>query len=191
MRSIAGDRRGARITAPKGTATRPTGDSVREAAYNLIGPVEDAAVLDLFAGSGAMGLEALSRGAAHCDFVEKDAKVLATLQQNLTGLGAGERATVHRSEVVRFLTERGGGAALAPPASDAAPPPEWDLAFADPPYNQGIAEALAARWLAAPFATIFGVEHEVHVTLPSPETGPAPDRRVYGITALTFYRLAN
>ncbi len=81
MRIIAGSKRGARIAAPKGLATRPTGDRVREAAYNLIGPVEDAAVLDLFAGSGAFGLEALSRGAVSATFVESDRAACRTTRR--------------------------------------------------------------------------------------------------------------
>jgi 16S rRNA (guanine966-N2)-methyltransferase len=86
MRIIAGVHRGARIAAPKGMATRPTGDRVREAAFNLIGPVDDARVLDLFAGSGAMGLEALSRGAASATFVDSDRAACRTISQNLEKL---------------------------------------------------------------------------------------------------------
>ncbi len=87
MRIIAGSRRGARIAAPKGVATRPTGDRVREAAFNLIGPVDGVSVLDLFAGSGAMGLEALSRGAASVTFVESDRDACRTIARNLEKLG--------------------------------------------------------------------------------------------------------
>ena len=86
MRVIAGTHRGARIAAPKGLATRPTGDRVREAAFNLIGSVEDATVLDLFAGSGAMGIEALSRGATSATFVESDKAACRTISQNLEKL---------------------------------------------------------------------------------------------------------
>ena len=95
MRIIAGSRKGARIFAPKGRDTRPTADRVREAAFNLLGPgaAEDAAVLDLFAGSGAMGLEALSRGAAHATFVESDREACRTINRNLDKLGL-EGATV-------------------------------------------------------------------------------------------------
>src|SRR5207344_3421835 len=95
MRIIAGSRKGARIFAPKGTETRPTGDRVREAAFNLIGPgrVEEATVLDLFAGSGAMGLEALSRGAARATFVEADRAACQTINRNLDKLEL-EGATV-------------------------------------------------------------------------------------------------
>ena len=86
MRIIAGTHRGARIAAPKGLATRPTGDRVREAAFNLIGPVDGASVLDLFAGSGAMGLEALSRGASSVTFVESDRVACRTISENLEKL---------------------------------------------------------------------------------------------------------
>ena len=86
MRIIAGSRKGARIFAPKGTDTRPTGDRVREAAFNLIGDVGDASVLDLFAGSGAMGLEALSRGAGRATFVDSDRAACQTVNRNLDKL---------------------------------------------------------------------------------------------------------
>src|SRR5213075_699748 len=86
VRIIAGSNKGARIFAPKGQDTRPTGDRAREAAFNLIGPVDGAAVLDLFAGSGAMGLEALSRGAARAVFVEGDREACRTIDRNLDKL---------------------------------------------------------------------------------------------------------
>jgi len=86
MRIIAGTHRGARIAAPRGLATRPTGDRVREAAFNLIGPLDGAVVLDLFAGSGAMGIEALSRGAASATFVESDKAACRTISENLERL---------------------------------------------------------------------------------------------------------
>src|SRR5947207_10014061 len=86
MRIIAGDHRGARIFAPKGRDTRPTSDRVREAAFNLIGPVDGADVLDLFAGSGAMGLEALSRGAAAATFVENDRDAARAIDRNVEKL---------------------------------------------------------------------------------------------------------
>src|ERR687885_290530 len=83
VRIIAGDRKGARIFAPKGQETRPTSDRAREAAFNLIGPVDGASVLDLYAGSGAMGLEALSRGADSCVFVESDRDACRQIERNL------------------------------------------------------------------------------------------------------------
>jgi 16S rRNA (guanine(966)-N(2))-methyltransferase RsmD len=86
MRIVAGSRKGHRIAAPRGVVTRPTGDRVREAAFQLVGPIEDARVLDLFAGSGALGLEALSRGAARAVFVERDRDACRVITQNLEKL---------------------------------------------------------------------------------------------------------
>jgi 16S rRNA (guanine966-N2)-methyltransferase len=185
LRIVAGAWRGRRIAVPRG-AVRPTADRVREAWMSIVGPALDGArVLDLCAGSGALGLEALSRGAVHADFVEQDPKVLPTLRANLVSLGALPRATVHRGEAVRFL-EGAVGPAAPPPTADAAP--SWDVAFADPPYHRGTATALAERWLRAPFAAIFGIEHEAERTLPAAVAPATSDRRQYGDTALTIYR---
>jgi 16S rRNA (guanine966-N2)-methyltransferase len=178
LRIVAGAWRGRRIAVPS-AGVRPTADRVREAWMSIVHPwLDGARVVDLCAGSGALGLEALSRGAAHCDFVERDPKVVRVLTANLASLGAESRATVHRGEAA---------AVLGAPVAGAAP--AYDVAFADPPYRQGTAEVLAARWLAAPFATIFGVEHETDLSLPEPGTGATVDSRRYGDTALTFYRL--
>lgn len=176
LRIVAGEWRGRRIEIPA-DAVRPTADRVREAWMSIVGPALDRArVLDLFAGTGALGLEALSRGAAHCDFVESDARVLTSLRRNLATLGAEPRATVHRSDALAFVS--------TPRLADGP----WDLAFADPPYAQGFAAALGERWLLTSFATIFGVEHEAGITLPAPAAGSSADRRVYGRTAITIYR---
>ena len=102
MRIIAGSRKGARIFAPKGLDTRPTGDRVREAVFNLIGPVDGAEVLDLYAGSGAMGLEALSRGAGRVTFVESDREAAETILRNLDKLRL-EGAVVLREDAGRKL----------------------------------------------------------------------------------------
>lgn len=185
LRIVAGAWRGRRIAVPRG-AVRPTADRVREAWMSIVAPALDGArVLDLCAGSGALGFEALSRGAEHADFVEKDPKVLSTLRANLATLGAEARATVHRSEAGRFLETE-----VRPLISDApaAPAPRWDVAFADPPYHHGTAAALAERWLRAPFAAIFGIEHEAELTLPDAVAPASSDRRLYGDTALTIYR---
>ena len=120
MRIIAGTHRGSRIAAPKGLDTRPTGDRVREAAFNLIGPVEGARVLDLFAGSGAMGLEALSRGAAGVTFVESDRAACRTIAENLERLRlTGARITC-------------GDAVWALRQETRA----YDLVLVDPPYGE-------------------------------------------------------
>jgi 16S rRNA (guanine966-N2)-methyltransferase len=122
VRIIAGTRKGARIFAPGGRDTRPTSDRVREAAFSLVGPVDDAAVLDLFAGSGAMGLEALSRGARTCVFVESDADAVHTIHRNL------EKLRLTGAAVVR-------ADALTALAAEAASGRRYDLVLVDPPYQ--------------------------------------------------------
>ena len=121
MRIVAGEHRGARIFAPKGRDTRPTSDRVREAAFNLIGPVDGASVLDLFAGSGAMGLEALSRGAERAVFVESDRAATRAIEQNLDKLRL--RGTVLCEDGVRALR------------SEAQAGRRYDLVLVDPPYE--------------------------------------------------------
>lgn len=139
---------------------------------SIVHPVlPGARVLDLFAGTGALGLEALSRGAAFVDFVESAASTLGTLAENIAALGAGPRCAVHRADALTWAA-RLGRAGTA-----------YDVAFADPPYHASLAVAVARLWLDAPFAAIFGVEHEVTVALP--EGG---DVRRYGDTAITIYR---
>ena len=118
MRIIAGTYRGHRIAAPKGRDTRPTSDRVRENAFNLIGPIEGADVLDLFAGSGAMGLEALSRGAASATFVESDREACRVINANLDKLHL--HATVLQQDVLRAI------------AGDRR---TYDLVLCDPPYG--------------------------------------------------------
>jgi len=140
MRIIAGDWRGRTIEAPSGQATRPTADRVRETVFSMLlsrlGSFEDLRVADLFAGSGALGLEALSRGAASATFVETDQRASAIIRSNADRLGASDR--------VRLLTN----------SATALPPSEgFDVIFADPPYGQGLGpqvlEAVsAADWLA-------------------------------------------
>lgn len=128
-----------------------------------------ARVLDLYSGSGALGLEALSRGAASAVFVESDPKSLRSLEQNIGVLGAGDLAVVRRESALSFAT--GLGAV------------DFDVAFADPPYASGDAERLAARWLERPFSRVLGVEHSAQDAMP--EGGVT---RKYGSTAITFYR---
>ena len=137
MRIIAGEWRGRAIEAPPGIATRPTSDRAREGLFSMLasrlGSFEGLAVVDLFAGTGALGLEALSRGAAHCTFVEKDRAALEALRRNIERLGAGERAGI-RAQAAEHV-------ALGP----------CDLVFLDPPYGAGLAQpalARAAAWLA-------------------------------------------
>ena len=121
MRIIAGTHRGHTIHAPKGRDTRPTSDRVRENLFNIVGPLDGAAVLDLYAGSGALGLEALSRGAARAVFVERDGEAARTIERNLDKLRLS--GTVLRQDAVTALaTEAGAGR-------------KYDLVLVDPPYG--------------------------------------------------------
>jgi 16S rRNA (guanine966-N2)-methyltransferase len=132
MRIVAGSRKGHRISAPRGVVTRPTGDRVREAAFALVGPVEGASVLDVFAGSGAMGLEALSRGAAQCVFVENDREACRVIERNLETLRL-TGAVVLRADAVRALRE------------ELARGHRYELVLVDAPYDdwERYAEPLA------------------------------------------------
>ena len=125
MRIVAGEWRGRKLTAPKGEATRPTADRTRETLFSMLasrlGSFEDLAVADLFAGSGALGLEALSRGAGHCLFVENDGAALDTIRANIAALKARDRATVQAGSVMSL------GPAKQP----------HDLILLDPPYETG------------------------------------------------------
>jgi 16S rRNA (guanine966-N2)-methyltransferase len=143
---------------------------VREAWMSILQrDLPDARVLDLYAGSGALGLEALSRGAVSADFVEKDPKSLRALQENIETLGANDLAKVHRKSALPFAQ----GLARF----------DYDVTFADPPYATGDAVRLAEHWRALPFSRVLSVEHQAITAMP--EGG---DTRKYGSTAITFYR---
>ncbi|MEN9507801.1 MAG: hypothetical protein RLZZ621_364 [Gemmatimonadota bacterium] len=170
MRIIAGRWKGRRIDTLPGEAVRPTGDRVREAWMSIVhGDLPDARVLDLCAGSGALGLESLSRGAATCDFVEQSPRVLAVIERNLAALGGHDGARILRDDAVRFVQRLPAGA--------------YDVAFADPPYAAETAHQLAEQWLAVPFAAVFAIEHSSAVVMPS-----FGETRRYGTSALTFFR---
>jgi 16S rRNA (guanine966-N2)-methyltransferase len=172
MRIVAGQWKGRRITAPPGKLVRPTLDRVREAWMSILQmDIPGARVLDLYAGSGALGLEALSRGAVSADFVENASRSLAALEANIEALGAGERARVHRTQSLRFVKT------LAPDA--------FDLTFADPPYEEGEAKKLAEVWIKTRFSAILSVEHATGSAMP--EGG---DTRRYGTASITIYRSA-
>ena len=176
MRIIAGSNKGARIFAPKGHDTRPTADRAREAAFNLIGPVDDASVLDLFAGSGAMGLEALSRGAASVVFVENDREACRAIDRNLDKLRR-TGARVIQQDALRVL------------ASEAAAGRRYDLVLVDPPYEMfsSLQNGLS-RYLPAVLAddglvvVETGAEHD-------PELPPLTKRtsRRYGSARITLF----
>ncbi|HEX6040239.1 16S rRNA (guanine(966)-N(2))-methyltransferase RsmD [Longimicrobium sp.] len=170
MRIVAGEWGGRRIAAPPGRATRPTTDRVREAWMSAVADfLPGARVLDLFAGSGALGLEALSRGAQHAVFVEQAAPALSVLRANLQSLGAAPRAEIVRTDAVKYASALPAGA--------------FDVAFADPPYGQGFAEALADAFSRTPFAALLCIEHGRGDRLPEL---PGARTRRYGDTSLTF-----
>jgi 16S rRNA (guanine966-N2)-methyltransferase len=123
VRIVAGSRKGHKIAAPKGVVTRPTGDRVREAVFDIVGPVGEARVLDVFAGSGAMGLEALSRGASRAVFVENDRGACRVIQQNLENLRL-TGAVVLCQDAVRALRE------------EKARGHRYDLVLVDAPYEE-------------------------------------------------------
>ena len=158
------------MKAPRGGAVRPTSERVREAWLNVLGPeLPGARILDLFAGSGALGLEALSRGASHATFVESERRVLECLRANIAALDAGELATVVAMDAFRYI--------------DGLETDAFDIAMADPPYSQGLANRLVERYVRKPFARILSVEHEVSEALTLP---PAAEERRYGDTAITI-----
>jgi 16S rRNA (guanine966-N2)-methyltransferase len=130
VRVVAGEFRGRVLRAPPGLRTRPTGDRVREALFSILADVTGARVLDLYAGSGALGIEALSRGAASATFVERDARAAATVERNLASLGL--EAPILRQDALRFLARAEG---------------TFDLVFCDPPYDSPsrLAGSLAER----------------------------------------------
>jgi 16S rRNA (guanine966-N2)-methyltransferase len=179
MRIIAGLHRGRPLIAPKGTETRPTADRTREAQFSMLvsrlGSFEELRVLDLFAGSGALGLEAVSRGAAHCTFVEQDGAALDALRTNIAKLGV-DRQTEVRAQSVMTL-----GPAIAP----------YDLILLDPPYRSGASVVALERllrlgWIAP--AAIITVEtakgEAVSIEGFEPDT-----ERVHGKAMITLLRV--
>ena len=184
MRIVAGDLRGRTLVAPKGHSTRPTADRTRQALFNVLehaawGPgVKGVRVADLFAGSGSLGLEALSRGAAHGLFVDSDPAAIAAIGDNLATLKLLDRASVRRLDATR----------LAPMGSGDAP---FDLVFLDPPYAKGLAEpALAAlrsgRWLAGDaFVVVERGTEEAELAAPGFEV---LDSRSWGAARVWFMR---
>ena len=178
MRIIAGSRKGARIFAPKGLETRPTGDRVREAVFNLVGPVDGAEVLDLYAGSGAMGLEALSRGAGRVTFVEPDREAAETILRNLDKLQL-EGAVVLREDAGRRL------------ATDAAGGRRYDLVLIDPPYS------MLARTLPTLATYLPAVVAENGIAVVESDARDEPDlplqkrtSRRYGAARVTVFEAA-
>lgn len=185
MRVVGGRLKGRAIEAPKGAATRPTSDRVREALFNILAhgvegwSIEGRRVLDLFAGSGALGIEAVSRGAALCVFVEDDADARGAIRANVEALGLGGVTKIFRRDAT----------VLGP----AGKHDDFDLVFLDPPYDKGLAEralssAEAGGWLAA--GALVVIEERAGADLMVPPQYIEIDRRTWGDTQVAFMRWA-
>jgi 16S rRNA (guanine966-N2)-methyltransferase len=184
MRVVGGTLRGRALAAPQSNAIRPTADRLRESVFNILahaygGPVTGARVLDLFAGTGALGIEALSRGAAFALFIDERAEARALLRENVTALGLGGTSRIFRRDATR----------LGP----AHPLEPFTLAFLDPPYGQGLAEkALASArdggWLA-PDALVV-VEEAAKARFAAPAGFSETERRSYDDTEFIILRFA-
>ncbi len=167
MRIIAGEFGGRALREPRGRRVRPTTGRVREAWFSILQTtLPGAVVVDLCAGSGALGLEALSRGAARADFVERARAAVAVLRANIRLLGVEDRARVFEADALGFVDRLAG--------------PPYDIAFADPPYASAVATALVDRFREKAFARILGVEHPAALSVRGDDT------RTYGDVALTF-----
>ena len=183
MRIVAGHLKGRRLATPKGDTTRPTADQVRIALMDTLTPrLTDARVIDLFAGAGGVGLEALSRGAAHATFVERDPRAVAALRENIEALGVGALTSVRRGDVLREL-----------PALYRAGE-RFDVVFLDPPYEAGLVdftvEALGGGGLLLPEGLV--VAQHFTKRAPAPRVGALATFRTrrFGETTVTFYRAA-
>ena len=179
MRIIAGQRRGKRLAAPVDRTIRPTGDRIRESIFNILGPrVTGAVVLDVFAGTGALGIEALSRGARSACFVDQDQRAVGLIRRNLDACRfAAPSRVVHRD-------------ALEGLPMPAAGEPLYDLVFMDPPYDRGMVapalDRLARQRIVAPQALII-VEHARNEPLPAAGLPwVSTDRRRWGKTLVSF-----
>ncbi len=183
MRIVGGRFRGRAIAAPSHAGLRPTADRVRESVFNILLhgidglDVEGARVIDLFAGTGALGLEALSRGAAYCLFVEEAVEARALIRSNVEAMGLMGVTKIYRRDATT----------LGP----AAPHQPFDLAFLDPPYGKGLAEKalqalLDGNWLKAGAVAV--VEERVAETVSLPQGFAEVDRRSYGDTQVIFAR---
>jgi 16S rRNA (guanine966-N2)-methyltransferase len=174
MRVVAGELRGRKLVAPAGGGTRPTADRVREALFSILGDVSGARVLDLYAGSGALGIEALSRGAATATFVDSSQAAVTAIRHNLSELGL--EAAVQRRDALAFLA--------APPSGD-----PYDLVFADPPYDSALHVASRLAEQLPPLLTADAViVTESNKRAPLELPFPLLRERSYGDTRIAVHR---
>jgi 16S rRNA (guanine966-N2)-methyltransferase len=177
MRIVRGTLGGRVLRAPAGADTRPTSEKVREAIFNILPDVEGMQVLDLFAGSGALGLEALSRGAAHATFVDQGKAALTSVRANLRELGIEARATVLAGDAVTLAARH-------------VPATSWQLVFIDPPYRSDLAVRSAAALAHLAADAVVVIEHDRR-NAPPDRIGSLlrTDERRYGDTMVSFYRV--
>lgn len=185
MRIVGGKYKGQHLGVPAGNSTRPTSDRVREAIFNILEhgiadfAVEDSRVLDLFAGTGALGLEALSRGARYCHFIDEATPARGLIRSNADKLGVIGQSKIWRRDAAKL--------------GDCAPLPAFDLVFADPPYNKGLGEKalqqlVAGSWLNA--GAVVVLEESDRAEIPEIAGLTLQDTREYGETVVRFYRKA-
>jgi 16S rRNA (guanine966-N2)-methyltransferase len=171
MRIVGGRFTGRDLVSPNDFRVRPTAEVVRGALLDaLAGEIGGARVLDLFAGTGALGLEALSRGARHVDFVEFRPASLHALKANVAALGVRRQARIFKRDAIPF--------------AEALAADSYDVAFADPPYGSKILDRVIAAWGRSRFAAVFAVEHDPGHVLP-----PGARRLAFPEAAVTIYRL--
>jgi 16S rRNA (guanine966-N2)-methyltransferase len=172
MRIVGGKHAGRHLTSPPDKRVRPTAEHVRDAWLAHLQPrLKDARVLDLFAGTGALGLEAISRGAKFADFVETRPASLHALKANVAALHLREKTRIFKKDALPFAAALQAGA--------------YDICFADPPYESRMLDRLIEIWLQTPFAATLSVEHAVDHELPA-----GGKRRVFDDTAVTVYQAA-
>jgi len=177
MRIVGGSLGGRVLRAPSGAATRPTSEKVRQAIFNILPDVEGMQVLDLFAGSGALGIEALSRGAAHATFIDQAKPALAAARENLRELDLEARSTVLAGDAVAL-------AARHVPASP------WQLVFVDPPYRSDLAVRAVGSLANLAAEAVIVIEHDRR-NAPPDALGSLlrTDQRRYGDTLVSFFRV--
>jgi 16S rRNA (guanine966-N2)-methyltransferase len=170
LRIVGGKYKGRDLTSPSDFRVRPTAEKVRATLLDQLKPdLDGARVLDLFAGTGALGLEAISRGAKYCDFVETRPSSLHALKANIGLLRVAAKCRVYKKDAVQFaemLTEQ-----------------RWELAFADPPYNSKMLDRVIAAWQATKFAKVLAIEFATGHAHPAPEY-----RHTIDDTSIAIYR---
>ncbi len=186
MRIVGGKFKGHNIASPSGAATRPTSDRVREAIFNILAhgiagfDLDDARVMDLFAGTGALGLEAVSRGARFCQFIDDGTEARGLIRRNADALGIIGLVKIWKRDATR----------LGP----CSPQPAFDLVFADPPYGKGLGEKtlqslVEGQWLNA--GAVVVLEEDETAVVNDVTRLTLLDQRSYGETQVRFYRFAS